>query len=116
MTLREYRDRAGGSTKVAKVLDFASFGLQILESVNYVDMSCHFINYCLSFFISCNVLMACHELYKPHIVQLTRFHLIKCFFLRIIYLLDVYNKIQVGVDLLPLPWVIREIQDGDQRD
>ena len=26
----------------------------------------------------------------------------KVFFLRIIYLLDVYNKIQVGVELLPL--------------
>ena len=33
--------RAGGSAKVAKVLAFASFGLQILESVNYVDMSCN---------------------------------------------------------------------------
>ena len=30
---------AGGSARVAKVLAFASFGLQILESVNYVDMS-----------------------------------------------------------------------------
>ena len=33
--------RAGGSARVAKVLAFASFGLQILESVNYVDMSCN---------------------------------------------------------------------------
>ena len=33
--------RAGGSTKFAKVLAFASFGLQILESVDYVDMSCN---------------------------------------------------------------------------
>ena len=33
--------RAGGSAKVAKVLAFASFGLQLLESVNYVDMSCN---------------------------------------------------------------------------
>ena len=28
--------RAGGSTRVAKVLAFATFGLQILKSVNYV--------------------------------------------------------------------------------
>ena len=36
------------------------------------------------------------------IFWLTRFRLIKFFSLRIIYLLDVYNKIQVGVELLPL--------------
>ena len=36
------------------------------------------------------------------------------FFLWIIYLLDVHNKIQVGVELLPLGNL--EIQGGDQRD
>ena len=34
--------------------------------------------------------------------------------MRIIYLLDVYNKIHVGVQLLPLG--NQEIQDGDQCD
>ena len=45
--MEEGRGRAGGSAKVAKVLAFASFGLQILESVNCV----HFMNYCV--FLCC---------------------------------------------------------------
>ena len=46
--------RAGGSARVAKVLAFASFGLQILES----DMSCNCSLHellCILLIMSCNV-------------------------------------------------------------
>ena len=56
--------RAGGSARVAKVLAFASFGLQILES----DMSCNVFTLCILLIMSCNVLLVCHELCKPHII------------------------------------------------
>ena len=46
---------AGGSARVAKVLAFASLGLQI-----------HFL--CILLIMSCNVLLVCHELCKPHII------------------------------------------------
>ena len=55
--------RAGGSARVAKVLAFASFDLQILES----DMSCNVFTLCILLIMSCNVLLVCHELCKPHL-------------------------------------------------
>ena len=69
----------------------------------------------ISHFSTCYVEQTQLLVQQPKAIYLLiQFRLIKCFFLQIIYLLDVYNKIQVGVELLP--WAIREIQDGDQRD
>ena len=56
--------RAGGSARVAKILAFASFGLQILVS----DMSSLHELLCILLIMSCNVLLVCHELCKPHII------------------------------------------------
>ena len=50
--------QGGGSARVAKVLAFASFGLQILES----DMCSLHELLCILLIMSCNVLLVCHEL------------------------------------------------------